>query len=201
MQNTARAAVLLLVCALAVPAVRATTVIEQTTSQMAQQANVVITGHCVNSQSQWVGKSLVTLATIQVDDVLKGQPGTQVTVVLPGGADLKRKIPVAMSYPAAPQIGSQEQVLLFLTAQSVVPNGYSVVGYSQGKFTIQTNSQGQQVVAQDLGGLTLVQPLKSVSGQSQALAESPSRPGAAKAVALDVMKQQIRDALTAGTSR
>lgn len=201
MQQTARAALLLLVCALLVPAAQATTVIEQSTDQMAQQASVVITGHCVNSQSQWVGKTLVTLATINVDDVLKGQPGTQVTVVLPGGVDAKRKIPVAMSYPAAPQIGANEEVLLFLSSDSLVPHDYTVVGYSQGKFTVQTNSQGQQVVAQDLGGLTLVQPLRSASGQSRTLAESPSRPGAVKTVPLAVMKQQIRDALAAGAGR
>ena len=72
-------------------------------------------------------------------------------VALPGGVDANRKIPIAMTYPGAPQIQPGENVFLFLTASTdVVPGSYTVAGFSQGKFSIVTDEDGVQVVSRDL---------------------------------------------------
>jgi hypothetical protein len=156
---------------------------------MIQESALIVTGHCTSLQSQWVGRTLVTLATIQVTEALKGSPGSTVTVVLPGGIDSNRKIPVAMSYPAAPQIYHQEDVLLFLVPQDLVPGGYSIDGFSQGKLTLAIDPQGQKVATQDLSALNL-------QGRNGSL-----RRGAAKTIRLDELRQRIRQTPDAGRER
>ncbi|HYG64453.1 MAG TPA: hypothetical protein VEL74_17880 [Thermoanaerobaculia bacterium] len=169
----------------ALPAVSsATTVVEVTPEDMMRQAQVIVAGHCVHKESAWVGRDLVTLATFSVSEGFKGaEAGTQITVVLPGGVDLKRRVPIAKTYPAAPQLGDQEQALLFLTPETRVPDGYMVVGYSQGKFTLVTGPDGKKMAAQDLGGLSLV-------GKSGGLGHGNSR-----AIPYDQFRRQILDAV------
>ena len=114
-------------------------------------SDVIVTGTCTNLESLWIndGRNLVTLATINVSDVLKGSVGSTITVVLPGGTDANRRIPVAMSYPGAPTIGSDEEVFLFLTHEEQVADAYAVVGFAQGKFSIVTDDQGEKLVSRD----------------------------------------------------
>lgn len=154
MRHAAKAALCLLVAALAVPAGWATTAVELSDSEMIQAADVIVTGRCVGLQSQWVDRDLVTIATISVSEVLKGQAGSEVTVVLPGGIDANRPVPVAMTFPAAPSIQTQENVLLFLTAEGRVVDGWAVIGFSQGKFSV-VEVGGQKMATQDLGALNL----------------------------------------------
>jgi len=189
LRSTVRAAIGLLVATLAVPALWATTAVERTENDMVQEAAVIVTGHCTHLQSQWVGRTLVTLATIQVSEALKGDAGSQVTVVLPGGVDSNRRIPVAMSYPAAPEIFQQENVLLFLTSEDLVAGGYSIVGFSQGKFSLAENAQGKKVATQDLNGLSL-------QGRSGSLRRSQG-----KTIQLDELRARIRQTPAAGRER
>lgn len=188
-RSTVRAVLCLLVAALAVPALWATTAVARTEDEMIQESALIVTGHCTQLRSQWAGRILVTLATIQVTEALKGSPGPTVTVVLPGGADSNRKVPVAMSYPAAPQIHQQEDVLLFLVPQDLVPGGYSIDGYSQGKLTLTTDPEGKKLATQDLSALNL-------QGRNGSL-----RCGAAKSIQLDELRQRIRQTPDAGRER
>jgi hypothetical protein len=80
-------------------------------------------------------------------------------------------------------LGEQEQALLFLTPELRVDNGYTVVGYAQGKFTLVTGPGGKKMATQDLGGLTL-------QGKSGAVARGSSR-----AVPYDQLRRQILDAI------
>jgi hypothetical protein len=190
LRSTARVAVLsLLAAAAALPAAWGTTAVERTESDLIQEAALIVTGHCTRLQSQWVGRTLVTLATVQVTESLKGSPGSTVTVVLPGGVDSNRKIPVAMSYPAAPQIYQQEDVLLFLVPEDLVAGGYSIAGFSQGKLTLAESSQGKKVATQDLSALNL-------QGRTGSL-----RHGTAKTIDLDELRQRIRQTPDAGRER
>jgi hypothetical protein len=191
LRSTARVVLSLLVAATAaVPAAWGTTAVERTESDMVQEASLIVTGHCTQLQSQWVGRTLVTLATVQVTEALKGSPGSTVTVVLPGGVDSNRKIPVAMSYPAAPQIYQKESVLLFLVPEDdLVAGGYSIVGFSQGKLTLAETPQGKKVATQDLSALNL-------QGRSGTLQR-----GTAKTIDLDELRQRIRQAPAAGRER
>jgi hypothetical protein len=64
--------------------------------------------------------------------------------------DANRAVPIAMTYPGAPQITPGENVFLFLTNSGEVPGSYTVAGFSQGKFSIVTDEDGEQMVARDL---------------------------------------------------
>ena len=189
LRSTARAAIGLLVAILAVPALWATTAVERTENDMIQEAALIVTGHCTHLQSQWVGKTLVTLATIQVSEVLKGDAGSQVTVVLPGGVDSNRRIPIAMSYPAAPEIFQQENVLLFLTPEDLVAGGYSIVGFSQGKFSLVGTPRGRRWPRRILSGLKL-------QGRNGSL-----RRGQGKTIQLDELRARIRQTPAAERER
>lgn len=118
---------------------------------MVTQSDVIAIGNCTNTQSVWVDNTLVTLATVTVNETLKGNEATtNLTVALPGGVDANRKFPVAMSYPGAPRMTPGEDVFLFLTNSSEVAGSYTVAGFSQGKFSIVTDEDGEQMVSRDL---------------------------------------------------
>ena len=122
---------------------------------MVSQSDVIAIGSCVNTQSVWVDRNLVTLATVSVNETIKGAGSETLTVVLPGGVDANRKVPIAMSYPGAPRLTPGEDVFLFLTADTDFGTGYNVAGFSQGKFSIVTDEDGERVVSRDLTKMSL----------------------------------------------
>lgn len=189
MSSTARALLGLLVAALAISAAQASTAVERTEADLIQESTLIVTGHCTHLQSQWAGNTLVTLATIQVSEVLKGSAVSTVTVTLPGGVDVNRHIPVAMSFPAAPVILQQEEVVLFLTSQNLVAGSYSVVGFSQGKFTLAQDAQGRSLATQNLNGLKL-------QGGNGSLHR-----GEGKSIPLDELRARIRESQAAESRR
>lgn len=124
---------------------------ETSERQMALQSDLIVTGQCLDLQSAWIqdGRVLVTLATVSVGETIKGEPASTVTVVLPGGTDANRSIPLAMTYPGAPSISPQEEVFLFLTREDAVAGGYAVSGFSDGKYSIVEDEAGNKLVARD----------------------------------------------------
>ena len=122
---------------------------------MVDQSDVIAIGNCVETKSVWVDRSLVTLATVSVSETLKGGEAGSLTVVLPGGSDANRQFPIAMSYPGAPRLTPGESVFLFLNADTDNGLGYIVAGFSQGKFSIVTDEDGQQLVTRDLSNMKL----------------------------------------------
>jgi hypothetical protein len=124
---------------------------DELVQDMSLQSELILTGRCVDTSTTWVedGRILVTLATISVDEVIKGGQISTVTVVLPGGVDLNRDVPVAMTYAGAPRIANKDEVFLFLNGEEMVSNGYSILGLSQGKFSIVEDENGQKLVSPD----------------------------------------------------
>jgi len=145
---------------------------------MVSQSDMIAIGSCLDAQSVWVDRNLVTLATISVKEVLKGDNSSTVTVVLPGGVDANRKFPIAMTYPGAPRINPSEDVFLFLTRDDEVSGGYAITGFSQGKFSITKDEDGQEVVSRDLTQTAL----KGKAGL---------RRGAASRTSLSGLKDQV----------
>jgi hypothetical protein len=118
-------------------------------AELIERSSLIVIGQCTATSSAWIGRRLMTLATIAVYEVLKGEPLTEVTVVLPGGMDAQRKTPVATIVPGAPQLAPTEEVVLFLSSRQDEPNSYTVVSWARGKFTIMTDATGRQIVASD----------------------------------------------------
>ena len=120
--------------------------------QMVEESSSIVIGQCAETRSKWVGRSLVTEATISVEEALKGDAaaGTQVKVELPGGIDINRKFPIAMTYDSAPQISLNEKVFLFLFRPAEGADSYSVTGFAQGKYSIGQANDGERMVTRDM---------------------------------------------------
>jgi hypothetical protein len=146
---------------------------------MINQSDVIAIGNCVETKSVWVDRSLVTLATVSVTESLKGSASSTIVVELPGGIDANRKIPIAMTYPGAPNLTPGEDVFLFLTATGEVGGSYTIAGFSQGKFSIVTDENGEQMVSRNLTKTSL----KSNNGVRQ---------GGADLMPLGKLKEQVK---------
>ncbi|MCI0338206.1 MAG: hypothetical protein L0226_11555 [Acidobacteria bacterium] len=144
---------------------------------MTLRSDLILTGQCIETRSTWIERSLVTLATISVSERIKGDSSSTVQVVIPGGVDANRQIPIAMTYPGAPSIRPQEEVFLFLTAADGMSTSYSVMGYAQGKLSIVEDDQGQKLVSRDLTRVRLKSGEGVVRGNVQwaSLAEFKER--------------------------
>jgi hypothetical protein len=120
--------------------------------QMAQDASAIVIGQCTGTQSRWVERRLVTDATILVGETLKGDatPGSVMKVELPGGISPNGRFQVAMTYAGAPQISPEEEVFLFLYRPVEDASSYSVMGFAQGKFSINKADDGEKVVMRDM---------------------------------------------------
>ena len=88
-----------------------------TNQDLATQSDLIVIGRAVASRNEWVndGRNLYTLVKVAVEETLKGEQGAITLVALPGGVDANRRFPIAMTYPGAPRIAPDEEVLLFLS--------------------------------------------------------------------------------------
>lgn len=152
MKSTSRLALGILTIVLIASGAGATTMIRLDSAAMASEAEAIVIGSCTSASSEWVDGALMTLITVEIDESLKGDESGELTLVIPGGIDADRAIPVAVTYPGAPVVFEGENVLLFLTTSNAVAGGYDVVGFSQGKFTLVEDASGQQSVAQGQSG-------------------------------------------------
>jgi hypothetical protein len=143
----------------------------QSMEQMVEGSQLIVIGQCLGTQSRWVGRNLVTDATISIGETFKGDaaPGSVVTVELPGGIDSKGKFPLAMTYAGAPQISPEEEVFLFLTGPAEGASSYSVMGFSQGKFSVNPASNGEKVVMRDMTKAPVQRGSGAVRGNPQAI--------------------------------
>lgn len=116
---------------------------------MAREAEAIIVGSVVDTRSSWLGKTLVTVAKVKVDETLKGARTPLVEVVLPGGIDATRRVPVAMTYPGAPRLVPDEHVLLFLDRSDIGKDALIVSGYAQGKYMVARDPSGQTIVTRN----------------------------------------------------
>src|SRR5262245_2729598 len=91
--------------------------------EMSQGATMIVTGQCLGTRSTWVGRTLYTIATVQVSETIKGDQQSKIDVILPGGIDLNRKIPLAMNFPGAPLMQRGEESFLFLIPATAMPSG------------------------------------------------------------------------------
>ena len=159
----------LLALAVAAPHADATTIRRLTTAEMVATADVIVLGQQVESRSVWVGRMLVTRVTVSVHERLKGRADSTVTVDIPGGIDVNRKIPIGMTVPGAPRIYSGERVLLFLSQRAAFTahagsSEQGIVGFSQGKFSVVEDADGRPMVVGGIGH-SAVRPLAELKAE------------------------------------
>ena len=130
--------------------------IELSNSQLTASSELIVIGRATSVQSRWVDRTLVTAVNIQIAEAIKGTAGASIEVLLPGGIDATRRIPVAMTYAGAPTVRPGDELFLFLLYADDV-GGYIVNGFAQGKFSIMTDATGVRRVHRDLRGSQLIE--------------------------------------------
>lgn len=149
---------LLLAFALWPQLVTATTVIRLDLPELVRQADVIVEGQATETRTLWLEGELYTLVTLEVEWALKGSLQAPTQVLLPGGVDLDRDVPVASVWPGGPRIRPGEEVLLFLRHPAPDRSFHTLVGFSQGKVTIRRDASGIGSATMDNRGLERLGP-------------------------------------------
>lgn len=155
----------------------ATTIEPMSGEQLIDRAQIILVGECTEMRSEWFGRSLVTLFTVSVSEVIKGEAPVEVTVAVPGGFDTSGPVPIAVTFPGAPTLAPGEDLLLFLdtvedatafasgkSQNNVGGNFLNIVGFSQGAFPV-VQEDDQAFVAQSRSSLQGALPLAVVKAQ------------------------------------
>lgn len=144
-----RSLLLLLGIALALASVRATTVIPPTFDQLVSDAELIFEGTVTDVRSQWAGvgdeRHIMTLVTCQIEDAIKGAPGKSYIVQMLGGTVDGETMEVA-DVPRF-KVGDRDILFVEHNGAQFMP----LVGIMHGRFHVQTDAGGSDVVAKDNG--------------------------------------------------
>ncbi len=162
MKPTVRTLALCALAALLAGAATATTVEPMSGTELTDAAELIVVGRCTDATTQWIDRALVTFVTIEVDDTWKGESTRQVTIAVPGGVDPEREIPIAVTFPGAPELLPGDELLLFLDPVAALAGTYSVVGFFQGLFPVQQDAEGRALVTQSRSSRVGAMPLSEV---------------------------------------
>jgi len=135
-----RTCVFLSVVSMALPAVRATTVIPPTFDELVTQAEVIFEGTVTGTRSEWTGEGtnrhIVTYVTFKVEDAIKGAVGAGYTIRMFGGTVGDQTIEVT----DAPKFKMGDRDILFVehNGSQFIP----LVGIMHGRFHVQADANG-----------------------------------------------------------
>jgi len=121
-----------------VPA-RATVLVPADLAELTRDAQAIVHGRVIAVESQWSEgrrRSIETLVTLQVEDHLKGQFGSEVTFRVPGG----QLGPYRTIMPGAPVFGERDEVIVFLAWRG--PSVPWLAGLGQGVYRVTTSADG-----------------------------------------------------------
>jgi len=144
-----RAAILTLLTARVVPAV---TLERLSLDEMAVKATAIVRGRVVASWAAARGTLIYTHYAIQVSERWKGSVGSQIEVVVPGGAvgGLRQ------SFSGVPKLIEGNEYVLFLwTGSSGLTH---ILGFTQGVFDVQREAAGGVVAVRAGTSETLLDP-------------------------------------------
>lgn len=140
---------LLLSAALAASNAQATTVIAPTFDQLVGEAELIFEGTVTEARSEWIGqgseREMVTYVTFSIQDAIKGAPGSSYTIRMLGGTIDSETREVA----DAPRFKAGDRDILFVehNGTQFIP----LVGIMHGRFHLQTDARGVEVIAKDNG--------------------------------------------------
>ncbi|MEP6699069.1 MAG: hypothetical protein ABJB09_04995 [Verrucomicrobiota bacterium] len=144
-----RLLVLGLCFSVAVSCAHATTVIPPTFDQLVNEAEIIFQGTVTEVNSHWVGEGadrhIMTYVTFKVDDSLKGAPGNTYTIRMLGGTVGNETMEV--SDTPTFKVGNRDILFVEHNGSQFVP----LVGIMHGRFHVQNDSAGRDVVATDDG--------------------------------------------------
>jgi len=160
----------------------ATTVIPPSFDELVSRAQMIFQGSVTDVRSEWTGEGaqrhIMSYVTLKVEDAIKGNPGSTVTLRMLGGTVGGETMEVA----DAPKFKVGDRDILFVenNGTQFVP----LVGIMHGRFRVEKDTTGQDAVFTNEGS-----PLSDVTqlGKSEKAA-SAGRP---------ISKQEFRQAIQA----
>jgi len=160
----------------------ATTVIPPSFDELVSRAEMIFQGSVTGVRSEWTGEGaqrhIMSYVTLKVEDAIKGNPGSTVTLRMLGGTVGGE----TMEVTDAPKFKVGERDILFVenNGTQFVP----LVGIMHGRFRVKKDAAGQDAVFTNEGS-----PLSDVSnlGKNEEAA-SAGRP---------ISKQEFRQAIQA----
>jgi hypothetical protein len=165
----------------------ATVVVPAEFTELAREAAAIVHGRVVNVQGVWTAgrRSIETVVTLEVTEVLKGQARREVSLRVPGG-ELGRYRSVMVG---APTFREGQEVVVFLGGRA--PALPYLLGLGQGVYRVHRDPQS---------GVAFVTPaLVAASGASPVRVQrgDPTR----RPVALPEFARQVRQVLEASPGR
>lgn len=166
-------------------AVRATVLIPADLSELSRDASAIVRGTVSAVRTEWAeGRRRVeTLVTLDVAQVLKGDPGRTLVFKVPGGV-MGRYRSVMIG---APSFREGEEVILFLGAQP--PALPYLLGLGQGVYRIVRSGGAAHVVSPALQA--------AAAGTVTVRRGDPSR----RSLTVEEFSARVRDALGSGSGR
>lgn len=143
----------------------ATTLVRMSLSQLSQASSTIIQGHVLSAEARWNQNHtrIMTFTTIALDQTLKGQAPSTLTIEQPGGTIGNFHVHV----PGTAYLRPQTEYILFLEPGGT-PQTFHVVGMMQGALRVVQNRKGSaRRVILPLGALT-------TGSGGQTLGPSPS---------------------------
>jgi len=136
---------------LALASARATTVVPPTFDQLVTDAELIFEGTVTETRSQWAGvgaeRHIVTHVTFDIEDAIKGVSGKSYTIQILGGTVDGETMEV--SDTPRFKVGDRDILFVEHNGAQFVP----LVGIMHGRFHVQTDASGRDVVAKDNGAL------------------------------------------------
>lgn len=121
----------------------ATTMLQLDVPELSQNSDTVVHGTVRRVESRWSGdrRRILTDVEIQVTESLKGQPGSTVLVIQPGGkmGDLGQTVHGTASFTPG------EEVVVFLERKGA--SAFQLSGMAQGKYQVRRAADSQTVLA------------------------------------------------------
>ena len=152
-------------CLIFTGTVFATTVIPPSFDELVSQAEMIFQGSVTDVRSEWTGEGaqrhIMSYVTLKVEDAIKGNPGSTVTLRMLGGTVGGETMEVS----DAPKFKVGDRDILFVenNGTQFVP----LVGIMHGRFRVKKDASGQDTVFTNEGS-----PLSDVSqlGKNEAAA-------------------------------
>jgi hypothetical protein len=132
------------VCLIIAGAASATTVIPPSFDDLVSRAEMIFQGKVTDVRSEWTGEGaqrhIMSYVTLKVEDAIKGNPGSTVTLQMLGGTVGGETMEVS----DAPKFKVGDRDILFVenNGTQFVP----LVGIMHGRFRVQKDTAGQDAV-------------------------------------------------------
>jgi hypothetical protein len=179
--RSALAALLAAALLLGLPAA-ATTMLRIDLPELSQKADTIVHGTVRRMESRWSGdrRRIVTDVEIEVTEALKGQAGSTVLLVQPGG----RVGDIGQMIHGLPTFTPGEEVVVFLDRHGAA--AFRVTAMAQGKYQVRRASDSRSVLAvpENTGEALLLDPTTRQPTTS-----------AQRTLTLDELKSAVRTAL------